>query len=35
MNPRDPGTDGVSTATGSLYIVPMDPMDLLMCDSCQ
>ena len=31
---RDFGTDTVSTATGD-YFVPMDPMDLLMCDSCQ
>ena len=29
------GTDTVSTATGETYFVPMDPMDLLMCDSCQ
>jgi hypothetical protein len=29
------GTDSVATATGDVYFVPMDPMDLLMCDSCQ
>jgi hypothetical protein len=32
---REPGTEGVSTATGSIYIVPIDPMESLMCDSCQ
>ncbi|MCU1569482.1 MAG: hypothetical protein JWR33_223 [Naasia sp.] len=35
MSGRELGMGDVSTATGSLYIVPMDPMDLLMCDSCQ
>ena len=35
MSARDFGGEGVSTATGSIYIVPMDPMDLLQCDSCQ
>lgn len=34
MSAREPGTD-VSTATGSIYIVPIDPMESLMCDSCQ
>jgi hypothetical protein len=29
------GTDAVSTAAGETYFVPMDPMELLMCDSCQ
>ncbi len=29
------GTDTVFTAAGETYFVPMDPMDLLMCDSCQ
>jgi hypothetical protein len=27
--------DSVPTATGSIYVVPLDPMESLMCDSCQ
>ena len=35
MSAREPGGADISTATGSIYIVPIDPMESLMCDSCQ
>ena len=28
-------TTGIQPAAGALYLVPVDPMDLLQCDSCQ
>lgn len=28
-------TTGIRGAAGELYFVPVDPMDLLQCDSCQ